>query len=85
MIAGVCFLAFLKRSRTLVAPIPAYNSTNYEPLHEKKGTYASPAHAFANMVLPVPGGPARSAPFGTLAPIALYFCGFLRKSTNSLT
>lgn len=73
MIAGVCFLAFLKRSRTLVAPIPAYNSTNYEPLHEKKGTSASPAHAFASMVFPVPGGPASRAPLGTLAPIALYF------------
>jgi hypothetical protein len=85
MIAGVCFLAFLNRSRTLVAPIPAYNYTNYEPLTEKNGTSASPAHALASMVLPVPGGPARRAPLGTLAPMALYFCGFFKKSTNSLT
>lgn len=37
------------------------------------------------MVLPVPGGPAKRAPLGTLAPIALYFCGFFKKSTSSLT
>ena len=82
IIAGVFFFAFLKRSLTRVAPIPAYNSTNSLPLTEKKGTSAYPAHAFANIVLPVPGGPANKAPFGTLAPIDLYFSGSLRKSTN---
>jgi len=40
IIAGVCFLAFLNKSLTLVAPIPAYNYTNYDPLTEKNGTYA---------------------------------------------
>ena len=39
----------------------------------------------ASIVLPVPGGPANRAPFGTLAPISLYFLGALRKSTSSLT
>lgn len=48
-----------------------------------KNTLASPAQALANMVLPVPGGPVKSAPLGIRAPIFLYFSGFLRKSTNS--
>jgi hypothetical protein len=34
----------------------------------KNGTLDSPATAFANKVLPVPGGPTRRAPLGTLAP-----------------
>lgn len=72
----------MKRSRTLVAPIPAYSYTNSLPLTEKKGTFAYPAQALANMVFPVPGGPDRRAPFGTLAPIFLYLEGSLRKSTN---
>ena len=32
--------------------------------------FASPATAFASRVLPVPGGPTSSAPFGSLAPIS---------------
>jgi hypothetical protein len=36
----------------------------------------------ASIVLPVPGGPVKRAPFGILAPIYLNFCPFLRKSTN---
>jgi hypothetical protein len=82
IIAGVCFLAFLNNYRTLVAPIPAYNSTNSLPLTEKKGTSASPAQALANIVFPVPGGPDKSAPLGTFAPIFLYLAGFFRKSTS---
>ena len=49
---------------------------------EKKGTLLSPAHAFAIMVFPVPGGPVNSAPLGILAPKRLYFPGFFRKSIN---
>ena len=49
----------------------------------KNGTLASPATAFANKVLPVPGGPTKSTPFGTLAPISLYLPGLCRKSTIS--
>jgi hypothetical protein len=82
IIAGVCFLAFLKRSLTLTAPIPANNYTNSLPLTEKKGTFASPAHALANIVFPVPGGPESNAPLGTLAPIFLYLAGFFKKSTS---
>ena len=32
----------------------------------------------------VPGGPTRSAPFGSLAPISEYFLGLWRKSTSSV-
>lgn len=53
--------------------MPAKSSTNSLPLTEKNGTLASPAQAFAIIVFPVPGGPANSAPFGTFAPIFLYF------------
>ena len=42
---------------------------------EKKGTLASPATALASKVLPVPGGPTKSAPLGNFAPISVYFCG----------
>ena len=35
-----------------------------EPEIEKKGTLASPATALARSVLPVPGGPTSSTPFG---------------------
>ena len=74
-IQGAFSFACLKRSRTLEAPIPTNISTNSEPEIEKNGTFASPATAFASKVLPVPGGPTRSAPFGHTAPISVYFCG----------
>lgn len=50
----------------------------------KNGTCASPATAYANSVFPVPGGPTNSAPFGSLAPIFLYFSGSCKKSTISV-
>ena len=82
---GAFSFACLKRSLTLDAPTPTNISTKSEPDNEKKGTLASPATAFAIRVLPVPGGPTSKAPFGILAPSAVYFLGFLRKSTISLT
>ena len=84
MIHGAFVFACLKRSLTREAPTPTYISTNSEPDIEKKGTPASPATAFARSVLPVPGGPTRSAPFGSLAPISRYFFGSFRKSTISV-
>ena len=57
----------------IAAPIPTNISTNSEPEIEKNGTSASPATAFARSVLPVPGGPTSSAPFGIDAPISVYF------------
>jgi hypothetical protein len=49
----------------------------------KKGTPLSPAHALANIVFPVPGGPVNKAPLGIFAPSLLYFSAFFKKSINS--
>ena len=56
------------RSRTRAAPTPTNISTNSEPEIEKNGTFASPATALASNVLPVPGGPTSSTPFGMRPP-----------------
>ena len=85
IIAGDLSLACLKRSLTREAPTPTNISTKSEPESEKKGTLASPATALAKRVLPVPGKPTRSAPLGIFPPSLVYFVGFLRKSTISLT
>ncbi len=50
---------------------------------EKNGTPASPATARASRVLPVPGGPYSSTPFGMRAPSAWNFFGFSRNSLIS--
>ena len=55
---GSFFLAILNISRTLDEPTPTNISKNSLPLTVMNGTFASPAVAFANNVLPVPGGPA---------------------------
>ena len=81
---GAFFLACSNKSLTLAAPAPTNNSTNSEPEMIKKGTSASPATALDKRVLPVPGGPTNKTPFGILAPISVYLCGFLRKSTISV-
>ena len=44
---------------------------------------ASPATARASSVLPVPGGPTSSTPFGIRPPMLVYFFGVLRNSTIS--
>ena len=85
IIQGAFSLACLNKSRTRLAPTPTNISTKSEPDKEKKGTPASPATAFANKVLPVPGGPTNKAPLGILPPSVVYFLGFLRKSTISIT
>jgi hypothetical protein len=58
---------------------------NSLPLIVKNGTLLYPAHAFASMVLPVPGGPVRRAPLGILAPSLWYFAGVCKKSMNYTT
>ena len=68
MMAGAFSRACSNRSRTRAAPTPTNISTNSEPEMEKNGTPASPATAFARSVLPVPGGPTSSTPFGIRAP-----------------
>ena len=72
-------------SLTLEAPTPTNISTKSEPEIVKKGTFASPAIALANKVLPVPGGPIKRAPLGILPPKALNFLGSLKNSTISST
>ena len=81
---GAFCLACSNRSRTREAPTPTNISTKSEPEIERNGTLASPATALASRVLPVPGGPTSSAPFGILAPSSLYLSAFLRKSTISM-
>jgi hypothetical protein len=83
MIDGAFALAFLNKSLTLEAPTPTNISTKSDPEIVKNGTFASPATALARRVLPVPGGPTKSAPLGTLAPNFWYFFGSFKKSTNS--
>ena len=85
IIQGACFLACSNISRTLDAPTPTNISTKSEPEIVKKGTFASPAIAFANSVLPVPGEPQSKIPRGILPPSFWNFPGSLKKSTNSLT
>ncbi len=83
IIAGAFSFACLNKSLTLDAPTPTNISTKSEPDNEKKGTFASPATAFANNVLPVPGGPTNKAPLGILPPIEVYFSGVFKNSTIS--
>ena len=59
-------------SLTLEAPTPTNISTKSDPDIEKKGTFASPAIAFANKVLLVLG-PINKAPFGIFPPSLLNF------------
>ena len=66
--AGADAMACANRSRTREAPTPTIASTNSDAEIEKKGTFASPATAFASSVLPVPGGPDSSTPCGMRAP-----------------
>jgi hypothetical protein len=78
-------LAVANKSLTLDAPTPTKIYTKSDPETGIKGTPASPAHAFASIVLPVPGGPESKTPLGILAPSFLYLPGFFKKSTNSCT
>jgi len=83
MMQGFACFACSKRSRTRDAPTPTNISTKSDPEIEKNGTPASPATARASSVLPVPGGPYSSTPFGMRAPSAWNFFGFSRNSLIS--
>ena len=83
MMHGEFCCACLNRLRTRDAPTPTYISIKSEPDRKKNGTSASPATALASNVLPVPGGPTSRAPFGSFAPMWVYFPGLCRKSTSS--
>src|SRR4051794_30584314 len=82
---GALVSACWNRSRTRAAPTPTNISTNSDPLRLKNGTFASPATARASSVLPVPGGPTSSTPFGMRPPRFVYFRGFRRNSTISFS
>ena len=83
MMHGACALPCSNRSRTRLAPTPTNISTKSEPDIEKNGRPASPATARASSVLPVPGGPTSSAPFGSRPPSFVNFAGSLRNSMIS--
>ena len=83
MMHGAFFLPCSNRSRTRLAPTPTNISTKSEPLMLKNGTPASPATARPSSVLPVPGEPTSSAPFGMRPPRRWNFCGARRKSMIS--
>ena len=83
MIHGACALPCSNKSRTRDAPTPTNISTKSEPDIEKNGRAASPATARASNVLPVPGGPTNSAPFGKRPPSLVNFCGSFRNSMIS--
>ena len=68
MIAGAASLALANRSRTRDAPTPTIASMNSAAEIEKKAACASPATARANSVLPVPGAPDSSTPWGMRPP-----------------
>ena len=85
IIHGECFFPCSNISLTLEAPTPTNISTKSEPDIEKKGTFASPAIAFANKVFPVPGGPIKRAPLGIFPPKRLNFFGSFKNSTISST
>lgn len=85
MIEGDCYFAWWKSYLTREAPTPTKTSTKSEPDTLKKGTPAYPAHAFANNVFPVPGGPVKRTPLGIVAPRAWYFSGDFKKSTTYWT
>mmetsp|Transcript_39595 Transcript_39595/g.53818 ORF Transcript_39595/g.53818 Transcript_39595/m.53818 type:complete len:207 (-) Transcript_39595:676-1296(-) len=70
IIAGAESLALRNRSRTRAAPRPTNDSTNSLPVTEKNRTPASLERARARSVLPVPGGPERSRPRGSRAPMS---------------
>ena len=82
---GAFCLACSNISRTRDAPTPTNISTKSEPEMVKNGTFASPAMARANRVLPVPGEPTIRTPLGILPPRRWNLLGSRRKSTSSFT
>ena len=82
---GECFFPCSNISLTLDAPTPTNISTKSDPDIVKKGTFASPAIALANKVLPVPGGPPNKQPLGIFPPSLLNFFGSFKNSTTSST
>ena len=82
-IAGECLRASRNSRRMRLAPRPANISTKLDADWEKNCAPDSLATALASSVLPVPGGPCRRMPLGTVAPERRKRFGSLRKSTTS--
>ena len=68
IIAGDFSLASAKASLTSFAPSPINIWTNWGPASLRKVDLVWAAHALANRVLPVPGGPYNSTPLGGCIP-----------------
>ena len=68
MIVGAFSQASANASLTILAPSPMYIWTNEVPESFKNVALVYAAHALANKVLPVPGGPNIKQPFGGLIP-----------------
>ena len=73
---GLFAFALLKSLRTFDEPAPTRELLNSLAFTAIKLTPVSPAKARAIRVLPLPGGPSRRIPFGSLAPLSLYFALF---------
>ena len=79
-------LAKLNISFTNFAPSPINFWTSSEPTTSMKVAFVLWATAFANKVLPVPGGPYKRTPFGGLMPTFSNSFGFFKGSSiTSLT
>ena len=68
MMQGECWRAITNNSLTILAPSPIYFWTSSEPETLMKVQSVWWAMALASKVLPVPGGPYRSTPFGWAIP-----------------
>ncbi len=81
--AGDALRASANRRRMRAAPSPANISTKAAADCEKNSAPDSFATALASSVLPVPGGPCRRMPVGTVAPSRWKRDGSRRNSTTS--
>mmetsp|Transcript_35269 Transcript_35269/g.119420 ORF Transcript_35269/g.119420 Transcript_35269/m.119420 type:complete len:200 (+) Transcript_35269:971-1570(+) len=72
-----------KASRTSFAPSPMNICTNCGPASLRKMASVCFAHARARRVLPVPGGPCKSTPFGGRMPMALNISACVIGSTTA--
>eukprot|EP00961_Rhodomonas_salina_P165879 2235299-Rhodomonas_salina.1 len=72
-------------SRTSFAPSPMNICTSCGPASLRKHAFVCAAHARAMRVLPVPGGPYSSTPFGGRMPIASNRSPCVSGSTSAST
>mmetsp|Transcript_18451 Transcript_18451/g.46680 ORF Transcript_18451/g.46680 Transcript_18451/m.46680 type:complete len:218 (-) Transcript_18451:677-1330(-) len=75
MMEGACSRAMTNSSRTMRDPSPMYFCTSSLPMTRMKHASVRLATARASSVLPVPGGPYMSTPFGGSMPSCTNFSG----------